>query len=70
MKGYVPTTLGDVDPPYILYSTTLIRQFLGLETGDARVIEPRHPKKLECLDEEDPFLSGSHFCVLCAIPQH
>ena len=38
VKDHIPTMLGGIDPPYVTCSTRLIREFLGLDASDARVL--------------------------------
>ena len=67
VKGHIPTILGSIDPPHLTCSTSLIRQFLGLDTNGARslrVIISRRLQEIKYLDEEDLLLAFLD-CFLC-----
>lgn len=67
----------EIDPPYLVYSTSLIRQFLGLDMSDVRVlwvIVFRRLEEIKYLEEElITFLVCFFckcFCGLYAISRH
>jgi hypothetical protein len=77
VKNHIPTMFGDLDPPYITCSTSVIRQFLGFGVTGARVLRVilfRRLKEIRYLDEEDMLIAflDCFFCefllvVFCAI---
>lgn len=67
VKGHIPAVLGCTDPPHLTCSTSLIRQFLGLDTKGARllrVIVFRRLEEIKYLDEEDLVLAFLD-CFFC-----
>ena len=79
VKGHIPTMLGSIDPPHLTCSTSLIRQFLGLDISGARVLRVivfRRLEEIKYLDEEHMLIAFLD-CFFCkcfrgprAISQH
>ena len=69
VQGHIPEMLGNIDPPYLTCSTSIIRTFLGLATAGARVLRvivfPRL-KELRYLDEEDMLMAFLD-CFFCEV---
>ena len=67
VKNHIPTMLGDLDPPYITCSTSIIRTFLDLDVTGARVLRVilfRRLKEIKYLDEEDMLIAFLD-CFFC-----
>jgi len=69
VRGHLPEILGNIDPPYMTCSTSIIRTFLGLTTGGAQVLRviafPRL-KEIMYLDEEDMLMAFLD-CFFCEV---
>jgi hypothetical protein len=75
VKDHIPTIVGHMDPPYLTCATSLIRQFLGLETVGARVLRViafHRLKEIKHLDEEDMLIAflDSFFCKILSRSLH
>jgi len=73
VKGHIPMILGNIDPPYLTCSTSLIRQFLDLDVSGARVLRVivfRRLEEIEYLDEEDMVIAwlDCFFCECFCVP--
>ena len=69
VKDRIPTIVGNIDPPHVTCSTSLIREFLGLDTAGARVLRViifRRLKELKYLDEEDMLIAFLD-CFFCRL---
>ena len=67
VKNHIPTMFGDLDPPFITCSTSVIREFLGLGATGARVLRVilfRRLKEIKYLEEEDMVIAFLD-CFFC-----